>query len=171
MAYTKTNWVAGVTPLSEANLDHLETQYDEIVADYDPPIAIRKTADQIINDSAVLTNDTHLLFPVLANEVWAFTIVVLSDTQAASDLRWSIVAPVGAVIKAMSIYYSDSVYYGFVNESTPDRVQDGITPVLIGVVTVGVNAGNLQFQWAQAIAVAENTIVREDSYIIAHQLV
>lgn len=29
MAYIKTNWVAGVTPLSEANLDHLETQYDE----------------------------------------------------------------------------------------------------------------------------------------------
>ncbi|MCK5236282.1 MAG: hypothetical protein KAR06_04775 [Deltaproteobacteria bacterium] len=33
MAYVKTNWVAGVTPLSEANLDHLETQYDEGVTD------------------------------------------------------------------------------------------------------------------------------------------
>lgn len=32
MAYTKTNWVAGVTPLSEANMDHLETQYDEVIA-------------------------------------------------------------------------------------------------------------------------------------------
>jgi len=29
MAYVKTDWVAGVTPLSEANMDHLETQYDE----------------------------------------------------------------------------------------------------------------------------------------------
>ncbi len=33
MAYVKTNWVAGVTPLSEANMDHLETQYEEAVDD------------------------------------------------------------------------------------------------------------------------------------------
>jgi len=26
--YTPLNWAAGVTPLSEANMDHLETQYD-----------------------------------------------------------------------------------------------------------------------------------------------
>ncbi len=32
MAYTKVNWVAGVTPLSEANMDHLETQYDEAIS-------------------------------------------------------------------------------------------------------------------------------------------
>ena len=29
MAYTKVNWAAGVTVLNEANMDHLETQYDE----------------------------------------------------------------------------------------------------------------------------------------------
>ena len=34
MPYTKTDWVAGVTPLSEANLDKLETQYDEAKADF-----------------------------------------------------------------------------------------------------------------------------------------
>ncbi len=33
MPYTPLNWVAGVTPLSEFNLDHLETQYDQAVAD------------------------------------------------------------------------------------------------------------------------------------------
>lgn len=33
MAYTKVNWVAGVTPLSEANMDHLETQYDEVMTE------------------------------------------------------------------------------------------------------------------------------------------
>ncbi len=33
MPYTKTNWVAGVTPLSEANLDNLETQYESAMAD------------------------------------------------------------------------------------------------------------------------------------------
>lgn len=35
MAYVQTEWVAGVTPLSEANMDHLETQYDEAKADLD----------------------------------------------------------------------------------------------------------------------------------------
>ena len=33
--YIKTDWQAGVTPLSEANLDHLETQYDEGKTDLD----------------------------------------------------------------------------------------------------------------------------------------
>ncbi len=30
--YVKTNWVANVTPLSEANMDHLETQFDDVIA-------------------------------------------------------------------------------------------------------------------------------------------
>ena len=33
MGYTKLDWVAGATPLSEANMDHLEEQYDEAVAE------------------------------------------------------------------------------------------------------------------------------------------
>ncbi len=33
MGYTKLDWVAGVTPLSEANMDHLEEQYDEAVTE------------------------------------------------------------------------------------------------------------------------------------------
>jgi len=32
MAYTKTNWQAGVTPCSEENMNHLETQYDEAIS-------------------------------------------------------------------------------------------------------------------------------------------
>jgi len=35
MAYVKTDWVAGATPLSEVNMDHLETQYDEAKSEYD----------------------------------------------------------------------------------------------------------------------------------------
>ena len=33
MAYVKTTWVAGVTPLSAANLNHLEEQYDDADAE------------------------------------------------------------------------------------------------------------------------------------------
>lgn len=32
MAYTKTTWVAGTTPWSVTNFNHLETQYDEAVS-------------------------------------------------------------------------------------------------------------------------------------------
>lgn len=34
--YTPLNWVANVTPLSETNMDHLETQYDSAVAEIVP---------------------------------------------------------------------------------------------------------------------------------------
>jgi hypothetical protein len=33
MAYSKTTWVTGTTPVSAANLNNLETQYDDAVAD------------------------------------------------------------------------------------------------------------------------------------------
>ncbi|AFK87411.1 MULTISPECIES: hypothetical protein [Thermoanaerobacterium] len=30
MTYTKTQWEAGITPLNSTNLNHLESQYDEV---------------------------------------------------------------------------------------------------------------------------------------------
>ena len=63
MGYTKTDWVAGTTPLSEANLDHLETQYDEVgnlfdahslliaIAD-NTPVALALAASRIVGRAA-----------------------------------------------------------------------------------------------------------------------
>ena len=38
MAYTKLNWTEEI-PLNSANLDHMETQYDEVIDDVDTVMA------------------------------------------------------------------------------------------------------------------------------------
>ena len=63
MAYTKTNWVAGVTPLSEANLDNLETQYDELIALFNAHTILMAVAD---NDPAPLTMGASTILARLA---------------------------------------------------------------------------------------------------------
>ena len=207
--YVKTNWVATVTPLSEANMDHLETQFDDVIAllttrgdipyrgaatwerlakggegDFlkqgtnDPYwdtvlTVVRKTADQTVNNSEVLINDTHLLFAVLANEIWEFVLSLrITSPTAVPDIDWLFAIPVAA-----------SLLKWQAPDITPQVEGDGTVeatiPVAAGALEYwechyvyigGVNAGNVQMQWAQKAATGEDTKVLENSFIIAHKL-
>lgn len=73
MAYTKVNWAAGVTPLSEANMDHLETQYDEAVTDL-----VAKATYDAHSILMAVANDTPVVLAVAASR--------LIGRTAASDI-------------------------------------------------------------------------------------
>ena len=173
MAYVQTEWVAGVTPLSEANMDHLETQYDEAIADAGIHTKVRKTADETVNNSTVLQNDDDLLFAIGANEVWAFELYCYCYPRAASDFKVAFTAPVGATgeFTVSTATAPTSTAIGGTARSQVDCV-NGVAHLFIywGIVINGANAGNLQFQWAQDAAIAEDTVVKENSCIIAHKL-
>ena len=173
MPYSKTTWVSTVTAVDAAPMNNLETQYDQIVADYDLPIAILKTADETVNDDNVLQNDDELLFPVLANEVWQFTIYVRATTLAASDIKWSVVGPAGATITGGSLLPDPGgqQFFPLVTRSNTYVTADGYTAIVFGVAIIAATPGNVPFQWAQNVAIAEDTKVLENSCIIAHQLV
>lgn len=178
MPYTPTVWVNGGAPaLSKANLDHLETQYDQAVADIPP--TVRKTADQTVNNSNVLVNDNHLLFPVLANEVWTFDIRLRIQSTTVADFKYAYALPAGGDVKlhlAATAFDSDIADIERDNTNLGGLIAIGAAPPSVYVVISrvlyigGANAGNVQLQWAQNTAEATDTKVLANSYIVAHNL-
>jgi len=175
--YTPYTWEIGVgggTPIDKTNLDHLETQYDAALT------SIHKTADQIVNNSNVLVNDTHLLFPVGANEVWSVFLYCRVLTTAAADFKYAFAVPAGGSLPFTANHLFMTWGGAFLNNilsrefavQQQPAVQATVDWVLLvwGVYIGGANAGNVQFQWSQQAAEATNTTVYKDSYIIARQI-
>jgi len=172
MPYVKTNWVAGVTPLSELNMDHLETQYDEALT------RVLKTADEIVNNSTVLQNDDELFFPIAANKIWEFRFILLGIATGGGSFRFAQAVPAGAVLQSRAVAFE-------LDPANPlkDSQSSGVgTPIIVhcdnsnrimvieGLVVNGANAGNVQLQWCQAVLKAFDTKILRGSCLIAHQL-
>ena len=173
MAYAKTTWVnGGAPPISAANLNHLETQYDEANT------IKRKTSNETVNNSTALQNDDHLLFAVAANEVWEIEVLAIVLTTVAAGSKFAFTVPVAG---ALSIIWQDAHGHNLAN-SCLISLEDGTAAhAFVGVAANewlwikglyvgGANAGNLQLQWAQSAAVAVDTKVLTNSYLIAHKL-
>ena len=138
---------------------------------------VRKTADEIVNNNNTPQNDDHLFFAMGANEVWLFDLVLIGLTAVATPrFRIVVIAPTGAVgygVASRSV--SGSPNQCMMIELTD--VSDCHSPTNIECICVikivvinGVNAGNFQLQWAQMNATAEDTTLKEDSYLIARRL-
>lgn len=135
---------------------------------------VLKLADEIVNNSSVLQNDNHLFFAVKAGEIWRITLFVryVSVTTTPS-LRcgWSL--PAGATMSWFSL--PQTVAWAL-EKTAADVIElrpaAGIiyNNVIEGVVTVGAIAGNVQLQWAQWTATVEDTTLKAQSCLIAHQL-
>lgn len=50
-------------------------------------VIARKTADEVVNNSATLQNDDHLLLALAANEVWEVEINLWYDSGTTPDLK------------------------------------------------------------------------------------
>lgn len=135
----------------------------------------RKTADETLNNNATLQNDDHLLVALGANETWVFeAYVIFTSAGTSPDLSFEFTVPAGATLHwghvtqwdaALTMQTSNDRTGGLpstIGASSSNRVT-----VMKGIVRTAGTAGNLQLQWAQATAVAEDTTVRADSYIQA----
>jgi len=174
--YAPKTWTNGVDVLDKTNLEHLETQYDLAIT------IVRKTADQTVNNSTVLVNDTHLLLPIAANEEWVFHLTLYiknADGSGTPDFKFQFTVPALASIEyvyvglnaaaAMAHQYSPN-WAGVAAVLTVD-VANAIRVITIdGLVQAGANAGNVQLQWAQNVANASDTNLKAGSCLIAHQL-
>ncbi len=147
------------------------------------PTIVRKTADEIVNNSIILQNDDHLFFAIAANEVWEFTFVIRAcnagGLAGTADIKFAIVTPTAAVgkIECTNLDAVDTFFYSQV-------LLDGTAiPVgfllsagtvyqitLHGVVINSTTAGNLQLKWAQNTAEVSSTTVKANSCLIAHKL-
>lgn len=133
------------------------------------PQIVQKITDQIVNNSAVLQNDTELKWYLAANSNIYFQCVIEHISgSAVPDLQIAFTIPSGAlrwgpsngikvdaadtvVPQVQTLASGTSVIFG----STTSRRQI----VIEGSVENGATAGFLQLQWAQSVATAVNTTV------------
>lgn len=127
-----------------------------------------KSADESVNNSDVLQNDDDLLVPVAANTDYVFILDILAvSVTATPDLKvgWSV--PAGATM-TWAMVGDIEQNYNSENEGGTD-IQT-LTSSLkytrwVGTVQVAGTSGNLQLQWAQTAATAEDTTVKAGSML------
>jgi len=142
------------------------------------PTIVRKTADETVNNSAVLQNDDHLFWTVAANEVWEFYMALKITTGATPAFKFLFTVPTGGAVIGWSA--GDIGVLTVVGSGLTGRDLTASTPISGAKADVwlvfwcqyvgGANAGTVQLQWAQATANASDTIVRKNSFILAHKL-
>lgn len=139
---------------------------------------VEKTADQTVNNSDVLVNDTVLLFPIKIDERWAFDITLFCSGNQAADIKFAITLPANAEMK-WSIPGSpltDGTYsFPIVKTVSGESIAVGLHASGLGCRIIGFvdgddTAGNVRLQWAQAAAHGSDTKVLLGSYIRAHRL-
>jgi hypothetical protein len=138
-----------------------------------PIVRVRKTADQSVVGSTTLVNDTHLTFPVAANDVWAVTWRLVYNAPTAGDLKIAWTFPTSGVLDASFVWLDSALAIGqnggHSTTSPTTAVNLGGTGTFVGPVAVetlfvnSTNAGNLQLQWAQVTASGTTTLVSGSS--------
>lgn len=145
----------------------------------------KKAADQTVNNSIVLVNDTDLAFTgLLANATYIFrAYIIYTSTTATPDMRLAFTVPAGATMS----WNPNGVDNSATSDSGPVRMaaSPGGTALFkavgtvaaidmaalpSGIVTVGATPGTLQFMWCQNTATAENTLVRANSWLYVERV-
>ena len=122
-------------------------------------LIVRKTANQIVNNSTAMVNDTHLLIPVGANEVWSLLYSLYGSSHASADFKFDLAGPSGS-----TLYPTNALI--FAGQGTGNVI--GIT--LTQLIENGATPGNAVLQWAQQAAISADTILYEHSLMRAIQL-
>jgi len=132
----------------------------------------RKTANQTLNNSAVLQNDTHLTLSIAAHEIVLVRYFLYWAADVAGGLKCDLTGPPasvfyqgGGTIVAVGGGAQDSGIsgaYGSVNLGL--TVAAGIA-VFEGLIENGVNAGDIVCTWAQNAAHANVTTVIRGSHM------
>ncbi len=139
------------------------------------PTIVRKTADEIVNNSTTLQNDDHLLLAVGANEVWLIDLILLLiQANAAADWKYKWAYPTGTTMfwaEEFSWSYPQTTLFIETNTGNMSSALTAITGLMIrAIVIVGGTAGTLNFQWAQSAATVANNTIKANSCLIAHKL-
>lgn len=129
-------------------------------------LSVRKAVTETVNNSAVLQDDNELFLPMGANEVWRIIPYVLINSKAASGFRWLFTVPAGATYRGTLT--GANAENDFTVVDTTAYAGLGLFVMTNHSLYVGGGlAGNLRLQWAQNVAVAEDTQVLVNSCISA----
>src|SRR4030042_6019174 len=179
--YVKTVWINNSTPaINATNLNHIENKIYEL-DQYCIPRFKRKTANETVNNSTTLQNDDHLLISLEAAGFWEIEFRGFVAGSYNSDFKCDWVVGGGLeqtsqrCCSAGSDVGTSAIYDTNGNFSARDlnvanTYHGGNAGSLGACITESfmvttIAAGTLQFRWAQASAVAENTILQVGSYV------
>lgn len=145
----------------------------------------RKAADQTVNNSIVLVNDSDLVVAnLLANATYVFRgYIIYSSTTATPDMRMAFTIPAGAAMNwnpngmdttttsdSGPVRMSSSTGGTTLFKSVGTVAATDVVALPSGIVAVGATPGSLQFMWCQNAATVENTIVRANSWLYVERV-
>lgn len=179
--YVKTVWVNNTTPaINATNLNHIETKIYEL-DQFCIPRVKRRSSNQTVNNSTTLVNDDTLLVTLEASGVWEVELRLIVGGSYNSDFKcdWVVSGGLTQYSQRLCACGSDqgtsAIYDTNGNFSARDlNVANTYHGGNAGSYGSSINefflvntttSGTLQFRWAQATAVAENTIVQSGSYM------
>ncbi len=133
-------------------------------------VFICKTADQIVHDSIVLVNDTHLLYAIGANEVWRFVAALLHRANPAADIDITFTIPVGGNLNwGLTPVQQGSIAGTEVRIPTSAGANLRLD-FIHGIIRNGATPGNLQLQWAQGTQQNDDAIMAQYSCLVLQQI-
>lgn len=166
--------------LNNVVINGIRTDLPTHAADYE--LHTRKvymTSDQTFTQSnTTMQNVTEMVFAVGANEIWAFTLMIIVDSGATPDLKWQFTVPSGGSLHGTAIQLDPAganEIKATLAANPLDIVGTGAglpraVCVCIGEITNGSTAGNLQLQGAQNTSDASDSKLIAGSYLVLHQL-
>jgi hypothetical protein len=145
----------------------------------------RKTADTVRNSAGTgttLTDDPHLVVPLLANTLYHIQGVLFYTSAANADIKIAWIYPAatsvdlacvggavgstGATASGSWQTYDDASGTAYITGL--GGIDSQKAHILVsGLVEVGANAGNLTLQWAQQTAQATDTTLHNRSHLFA----
>ena len=133
-----------------------------------------KTADETITSDTTLTDDADLQFSVDASSTYAFVSWLLVDSTALTDWKHSMSIPSGAsgTFGQAGELMANSLNSSYVAVPVTNSITGTSSPVgtsnfytIRGFIKTAGTSGTAAFQWAQNTSNAENTILKEGSWI------
>ena len=135
---------------------------------------VRKTADEIVNNSIVLQDDNDLKLAVKVNEVWYIRVFLKINSPAGQRFKWIFNVPAGATLISFEKFEDSDpsqIATRNITAQTDSYTAGGVQYLCFYALYVGAAAaGYIQLQWAQTVAAANDTTVYENSHLIAHKL-
>lgn len=133
------------------------------------PYEVIKASDETVNNSDTLQDDDELFAPLGINQTYIFEAMLafiaassatpdckIAFTIPSGTLRWSGIggSPIGEGTQIASAAQQN---FGVTTSQTSIHIR--------GIVAVGATPGELQLQWAQNVATAEDTDLKANSWL------
>lgn len=133
----------------------------------DPRLQFKvKQVTEVVNNSSVLQDDDELYLPVLPNRIYRLDLVLFVVSNTNQDFKAKLVMPAGSSGSSMHICQTSAISTVALG-STINQSTTGSDEILrwTGILITGATAGNVQLQWCQNLAAANDTKVYQGSSI------